>query len=75
MTKARPEVIGRSMLRRRTALNMTQTQCAAALGVYKSTYSMWERGKNFPTADKLPAIAGVLRCQIDDLFQPGEEQV
>lgn len=47
---------------------LTQYAFAERLGVKQSTVSMWENGENMPTADKLPKIAGILRCSIDELF-------
>ena len=58
---------------RRSDVNMTQKAFADAVGVKQATVSLWESGVILPTADKLPAIARVLRCSIDDLFS-GEEK-
>lgn len=47
---------------------LTQYTFAERLGVKQSTVSMWENGENIPTADKLPRIAELLHCSIDELF-------
>jgi len=52
----------------REALKITQVQLAKLLKVRQSTVAMWENGKNKPRADKLPQLAKVLQCSIDDLF-------
>ena len=48
--------------------NLSQYKFAEMLGVAQSTVAMWETGTNIPTADKLPKIAEILNCTIDDLF-------
>lgn len=55
-------------LRRRRGL--TQTDLAKQLGVSNRTVSEWERGRNCPEINTLPQLAELLRCTIDDLFQP-----
>lgn len=47
---------------------MTQDELAKKINVKQATVAMWETNKSFPTADKLPEIAKVLDCTIDDLF-------
>lgn len=47
---------------------LSQYKVAEILGVAQSTVAMWESGTNIPTADKLPRIAEVLGCSIDELF-------
>ena len=59
---------------RRGDVNMTQKAFADAVGVKQATVSLWESGIIYPTADKLPAIARVLRCSIDDLFSEEEKK-
>lgn len=48
---------------------LSQAQLAGALK-YDSpaTISMWESGNRKPPADKLPELAKILGCTIDDLF-------
>lgn len=48
--------------------NMSQKELSEKMEVGQSTVAMWETGKISPTADKLPKLAKVLGCRIDDLF-------
>ena len=52
----------------REKAGLTQTELAELLCVEQPTVSIWETDKGNPTADKLPVIAKVLGCSIDDLF-------
>ena len=54
-------------LRKRAGL--TQLNLAEHLNVDRSTVDKWESGEVMPTADKLPRIAKILGCTIDDLFK------
>jgi len=47
---------------------LTQKQLATAIGVYPSTICMWEAGERKPSSDKLPELAKILACSIDDLY-------
>ena len=47
---------------------LTQEELARQLGVNQTAVASWERGASYPTADKLPEIAKVLNCKIDDLY-------
>lgn len=55
--------------RLRRQAGLTQHELAAALG-YKSqsAVAMWEMGDRKPPSDKIPEIARVLGCSLDDLF-------
>lgn len=46
----------------------TQREVAKALGVKPSAVSKWERGLAKPRADKLPAIANLYGCTVDQLL-------
>lgn len=46
----------------------TQREVAAILGVRASAISKWERGLSKPRADKLPMIAKLYGCSIEDLL-------
>ena len=46
----------------------TQCEVAKILGVKGSTVSKWERGLSKPRADKLPAIAKLYGCSIEELL-------
>jgi len=52
----------------RERLGINQRQLAELLGVYPSTICMWEAGDRKPSSDKLPELAKILGCSIDDLF-------
>ena len=41
---------------------------ARRLGVTKMAVSRWESGAAMPTADKLPTIAALLECEVNDLY-------
>lgn len=53
---------------KRESKNLTQEELGQILGVNRSTVAMWETGEAFPRADKLPTLAKVLDCNIEDLF-------
>lgn len=53
----------------RKKAGMTQLTLSQKLNVDRSTVAKWESGEVMPTADKLPRIAKVLHCKIDDLFE------
>ncbi len=54
--------------RLRKSNNLTQTDLAGAVDVSQAAIANWETGKTFPTTDKLPKLAKVLNCKIEDLF-------
>ena len=56
----------------RQARGLTQVELAEAIGVSQVTVSDWERRGIMPKADKLPKIAEVLGCSIDELYKSGE---
>jgi transcriptional regulator with XRE-family HTH domain len=56
----------------RNKSNLTQEQVASSLGIERSTVAKWETGKAMPTADKLPVLAKLFDCTIDDLFDAGD---
>ena len=53
---------------KREAKSMTQTEIAEKLNISRTTVSMWETGDSMPRADKLPALAKILDCTIDELM-------
>lgn len=53
---------------KREAKGLTQNEFALKLSVDRSTVAKWETGEAFPRADKLPQLAEILGCRIDDLF-------
>ena len=52
----------------RRKAGMTQVQLADKLGISQANVSIWESGKIFPQADKLPILAKILNCKIEDLL-------
>lgn len=48
--------------------NLTQKQLADGLGVVQSSVAMWENGTAMPSAGKLPELADLLHCSIDELY-------
>ena len=52
----------------REKANLTQESLAKLINVDRSTIAKWEPGEASPRSDKLPTLANVLNCTIDDLF-------
>ena len=52
---------------------MNQKELAEALGVTKSTVSLWISGSNYPRTDTIQRIATVLGCTMEDLIQKNTE--
>lgn len=52
----------------------TQREVAKILGVKESAVSKWERGISKPRADKLPAIAKLYGCTIEELLTSSPNQ-
>lgn len=48
--------------------NMTQEELAKEMSVSQSTVAMWESNSAKPRTDKIPVLAKVLNCKIEDLF-------
>lgn len=51
----------------------TQREVAKILGVKASAVSKWERGVSKPRADKLPILAKLYGCTIEELLAFGNE--
>ena len=58
----------------RVSKNLTQEELAKALGVVRTTVAMWELGKAMPPSNKLPDIAKVLECSVDELYGKAVKQ-
>jgi Predicted transcriptional regulators len=54
--------------RLRNKQKLTQEYIAQCVNVTPATYSRWESGEFFPRADKLPALAKILKCTVDELL-------
>ncbi|MGW3163332.1 helix-turn-helix transcriptional regulator [Streptomyces sp. NPDC001142] len=52
----------------RRRAEISQSDVGSALGVGDSTVAGWELGSSVPPQEKLPALAGVLKQRLDDLF-------
>lgn len=52
----------------------TQSEVAKILGVKGATVSKWECGRSKPRADKLPVIAKLYGCSIDELLADTTEE-
>ena len=47
---------------------ISQGELAEKIQVNQTAVSQWERGAAYPSCDKLPLLADLLHCTIDDLF-------
>ena len=54
----------------RMTANLTQSAIAEKLGISRTTVAMWETGESLPRADKLPQLAEILGCTVDELLKP-----
>lgn len=57
----------------RENVGLTQEALGKLVGVEQHTVSQWESGCRMPRADKLPRLANVLGCTINDLFEDNEK--
>ena len=60
---------------RRKRAGYTQETFAQALGIERGRLANYEVGTSWPSASMLPAMADLLCCSIDDLYQPLKEIV
>ena len=51
----------------------TQSEVAAILGVKRATVSKWERGLSKPRVDRLPELAKLYGCTIEELLADAVE--
>lgn len=58
----------------REKAGLTQLELALRMNVGQSCIAMWENGENSPRADKLPELARILGCTIDDLYSEDDQQ-
>lgn len=52
----------------RLKLGYTQEKLAKEINVSQATIALWESGSVMPASKKLPEIANVLKCTVDDLY-------
>lgn len=53
----------------RLAAKMSQNDLSLKLGIDRTTVTKWELNSANPRTDKLPLLAKVLNCSIEDLFE------
>ena len=58
----------------RLSLGMKSQEAAAAIGVTKNTYLMWERGELTPMPDKTEKVAQVLRLPLESVPVGGKHK-
>lgn len=58
-----------SFAKRRKLANLTMAKAAEILDVTPAAVCQWESGKTMPKAEKLPEIAKVYGCTIDELME------
>lgn len=59
---------------KRKQLGLSQLELAKMLGVDQTAVHNWERGKAMPSTKRLPAIAKVLNCTVDELLASDEPE-
>lgn len=57
----------------RLLANLTQSELAARLGISRTAVVAWEKGASSPPAAKLPKLAKIFNCTIDELFSESED--
>ena len=65
-------MLGDAIRRLRKEKNLTQEALAVAMGVERTTVTMWESGAITPPTKHLVPLAKALGCTLDDLLR-GEE--
>ncbi len=65
--------VGKKILTLRKAQNMTQTELADKMDVSFQAVSNWERGNSMPDISKLPQLAGLFGCTVDELLDGRSE--
>lgn len=58
-----------SFLACRKKAGLTQVEAANSLGVSDAAVCQWEKGETMPTGKRLPEIANLYGCTIDDLLK------
>ena len=53
----------------REKAGLTQKEIAGLIGVERPAIAKWENGYSLPRARKLPQLAKLLHCTIDELLQ------
>lgn len=63
-----------SFLAARLKAGLSQAAAADKLGISAASVSQWETGKTLPDSRKLPKIAELYGCSIDDLLADDEPE-
>ena len=58
----------KELRRIRQERGLTQAELAREMSVTQSMIAMWERGTALPNAGKVPILADLLQCSIDELY-------
>ena len=60
----------------RKRAKLSQMAVAKIIGVSDAAVCQWEKGDSLPEASRLPEIAKLYKCKIDDLFkdEPAEKE-
>lgn len=58
---------------KRKALGLSQSALAEQLAITQAAVTAWECGEKLPAADRLPELASILGCSIDELYVDPEE--
>lgn len=61
--------VSKKIVAMRKERNMTQTELADRMGVSFQAVSNWERGNSMPDISKLPQLAEVFGCSLEDLLE------
>ncbi len=65
--------VGKRIVTMRKALNMTQTELADKMDVSFQAVSNWERGNSMPDISKLPELAALFGCTVDEILNEKSE--
>ena len=57
-----------NLRKKREERKMTQEELGKALGVGRTTVTLWELGINKPRTDRLIKLSKVLNCSIEELL-------
>ena len=58
----------------RETAGLSKTDVAREMGVDLAAVSRWDSGESMPRAAKLPKLAELFHCSIDELFRDPETQ-
>lgn len=60
---------GQALRQKRLQDGALQAKICEQLQVSKSTYILWEKGRNLPKVDKFDLLSGYLQVSMDELVQ------